>query len=161
LLQCLIWDLVCVCSVHRSALSRIRMHVRIKSLLKSCSETTVRQQEGKQASEKNDLASIDCCKRCSCKRFTSSDSILAARSCTILVLPGMSFCRRSWRSWSNKLRRFLSLHETVDRWWKVQELVYDTLHLLDVMCGCLVVCTCLLCYTSSFVGSSVSLLRGT
>jgi hypothetical protein len=34
----------------------------------------------------------------------------------MLVLPGMSFCRRSRRSWSNKLRRLLSPHETVHPW---------------------------------------------
>jgi hypothetical protein len=79
----------------------------------------------------------------------------------MLVLPGMSCCRGSRRSWSNKLRRFLSHHETVDPWCKLQELVYHTLELLNVMCGCSVVCTCLLCYRSSFVGSSVWLLRGT
>jgi hypothetical protein len=115
----------------------------------------------KQASEpkKKDLASSDCCKRCSQKRFTSSDSILAAKSCTMLVLPGMSFCRRPRRSWSNKLRRLLSPYETVDPWCKLQELVYYALHLLNVMCGCLDVCTCLLCNMRSFVGSSVWLVR--
>jgi hypothetical protein len=89
------------------------------------------------------------------KRCTSSDSILAAESCTMLVLPGMSFCRGSRRSWSNKLRRFLSPHETVDPLCKLQELVYYTCWmscvdawlfahvccvtgaaLLDHLCGC-------------------------
>ncbi len=74
-----------------------------------------RKQASKPKKKKN-LASSDCCKRCSHKRFTSSDSILAAKSCTMLVLPGMSFCRRSRRSWSNKLRRLLSPHETVHPW---------------------------------------------
>jgi hypothetical protein len=123
-----------------------------KSLLKL--GAAVKQQSGSnlQAGFKG-FASSDCCRRWSHKRFTSSDRILAGKSTCMLIVPGISFYRRARRSWSNKLRRFFIS-------WNWQLWIHDascwlcTIWWARWICGCLLACTCLLCYMR-FFGSSV------